>query len=92
MNAPENKPPVRIRAKMEVVTAIPPSAQRYGSAELLEMSAVYGGTTNAEDNTYARATPSGGLKLTIDNPGAQGLFKPGAKCYVDVTLIEEPTS
>jgi len=33
----------------------------------VEFQAVYGGTTNAEDNTYASATPSGSMKLCVNN-------------------------
>lgn len=79
----------KVRAKMQVQTVIPPSAQLYGQSEIVEMTAVYGGSTNAEDNTYARATPTGSLKLTIDNPNAQGVYKPGQKCYIDITVIDE---
>ena len=56
-------------------------------SDIVELSAVYGGNTNAEDNTYARATPSGSLKLQIDNPAVRGSFKPGQVYYVDLTQL-----
>lgn len=74
----------RIRAKMQAQSVIPPSARIYGHAEDVELTCVYGGSTNAEDNTYARATPTGSMKLQVDNPGAQGFFKPGKKYYVTI--------
>lgn len=54
-------------------------------SETPKLTAVYGGSTNAEDNTYARATPSGKAELQIDNDAAKGFFKPGKKYYVDFT-------
>ncbi len=51
------------------------------------MSAVYGGSTNAEDNSFASATPSGHMQLTITNPDVRGFFKPGKKYYVDITEV-----
>ncbi len=54
-------------------------------AETPTLTAVYGGSSNAEDNTFAKATPSGGAHLQIDNDSAKGFFKPGKKYYVDFT-------
>ena len=61
-----------------------------GYSERVKLNAVYGGGTNAEDNTFAQATPSGTLELCIDNPKAQGQLKPGMKFYVDLTPAPEP--
>ena len=74
---------MRIRAKMEVREV---TLNEY--SDRVKLSCVYGGTTNAEDNTYAKATPTGGMELQIDNPSARGHIKPGAKFYVDLTPIE----
>jgi hypothetical protein len=76
---------------MQAQSVIPPGARLYGTNEEVELSAVYGGSTNAEDNTYARATPTGRLQLQIDNPSAQGFFKPGKKYYVDISEVPEET-
>ena len=54
-------------------------------SETPKLTAVYGGSSNAEDNSYAKATPSGKLELQIDNDGAKGFFKPGKKYFVDIT-------
>jgi hypothetical protein len=73
----------KIRAKMTVQTV---TLNPY--SDVVEFTAVYGGSTNAEDNTYAKATPSGSLKLQIDNPNVRGLIKPGKTFYVDLTPID----
>jgi hypothetical protein len=51
--------------------------------ERVKLSAVYGekGTANA---TWSRYTPSGSVDLTISNPDAIGLMKPG---YYKVLLV-----
>lgn len=74
-----------IRAKMQVQSVLD---ETYG--ETVNLSAVYGGSTNAEDNTYASATPSGSIELRIDNPAARGKLRPGMKFYVDFTPAPEP--
>jgi hypothetical protein len=38
--------------------------------------------TNKE---WATATPSGSLKITIQNPAAHQMFKPGSVFYIDFT-------
>ena len=54
------------------------------------MRAVYGGSTNAEDNTFSEATPSAELKMTVTNKALHGKFKPGQKFYVDFTPADVP--
>ena len=61
-------------------------------ADDVEFACVYGNSTNAEDNTFASATPSGGMKLCVNNPAVRGLFKPGKKYYVDITEAPEPAT
>ena len=72
-----------IRAKMRVQSVLVT-----GYSDLVKLSAVYGGTSNAEDNTYAKATPSGDLTLQIDNPAVRGVFQPDQVYYVDLTRLE----
>ncbi len=60
-----------------------------GYSEAVRMTPVYGGTKNAEDNTFAAATPGGKLELTVDNKTVHGFFKPGRKYYVDITECPE---
>lgn len=54
----------------------------YGGKEA-ELNAVYSG--NAEDNEFAKATPSGSIKITVDNPAAKDFLVPGKSYYVDFT-------
>lgn len=72
-----------IRAKMRVQEV---TINDY--SDKVKLSAVYGGSNNAEDNSYAKATPSGSLELQIDNPNARGVIKPGMIFYVDMTPTE----
>lgn len=71
---------MKIRAKMQVQ-----SVKQFANFEEVEFAAVYGGSSNAEDNTYASATPSASLRMSITNPSARGVFKPDMKFYVDFT-------
>lgn len=67
-----------MRAKMSIQTIT-----KNSYSEIVEMSAVYGGSTNKEDNSFAAATPSGSIKLQIDNKELHGKFAPGDVFYVD---------
>lgn len=58
--------------------------------EIAELAAVYGNATNAEDNTFATATPSASLKLQISNKAAQGFLVPGKAYYIDITEVPVP--
>jgi len=51
----------------------------------VELSAVYAGDKNSEDNQFASATPSGSLKMIISNPNeeVQNFFKPQKSYYLD---------
>ena len=51
--------------------------------QAVKMQVVAGG--NPEDNTYASATPSGTLELSITNPDTVGFFDLGQSFYVDFT-------
>lgn len=55
----------------------------------VKWNAVYGGSTNAEDNSYASATPSGNATLCITNLNVRGKLKPGKKYYVTFTEIPD---
>lgn len=43
-------------------------------------------STVPEDERYARYTPSGTLKITVDNPAV--VFTPGKDYYLDVTPVD----
>lgn len=81
----------QITAKMQAQTVIPAGA-RMGNrgTEELEMSAVYGGGKPGSANTeWAKYTPSGSLSMKIDNPDAQGFFKPGKEYILTIREAEE---
>jgi hypothetical protein len=42
-----------------------------------------------EDRRYAKATPSGEIRLQVDNPPAVEYLKPGQQFYVDFTKVED---
>lgn len=65
-----------------------------GGAETLNLNCVtgnkpFGPEGENEDNTFARYSPSGSMKLTITNPFLAGKFKPGQKFYLDFTEAPE---
>lgn len=41
-----------------------------------------------EDQRYAKYTPSGELRITVDNPAV--VFEPGRQYYLDFTPVEDP--
>ena len=73
---------MRIRAKMRVTEV---TKTEYG-AERVKLSAVYADKTNAEDNSFAKSTPSASIEMQVDNENAYGAFTPGKKYYVDFSL------
>lgn len=73
-----------MRAKMQVQSI---TIQSY--AEIVSMSAIYGGSTNDEDNSFAKTTPSGKIELTIANKELHGVYKPGDLFYVDFTPVQK---
>lgn len=74
-----------MRAKMSVASVL-----RQGYSEEVKLNAVYGGSTNAEDNTYASATPSGSITLQITNKALHGKLSPDDVFYVDFTPVPKP--
>jgi hypothetical protein len=52
----------------------------------------FGPNGESENNTYARYTPSGEIKLSITNPSLHNLFQPGQEFYVDFTPASAPTN
>lgn len=45
-----------------------------------------------EDQRFARATPSGEMRLVIDNPAAVDYLKPGEAFYVDFTAVADASA
>ena len=80
---------MRIRSKFNIQEV---ADVRYAPAESktrirVVMGAVYAtGAPEAENVSYAKATPTGKIELTVDNPDAFAFFEPGREVYVDMTL------
>lgn len=73
-----------MRAKMRITGVL---ITEYG--EELQMTPVSGDINEdgeSEDNTFARYTPSGSLKMLVNNPSLAGKFKPGEEYYLDFTM------
>lgn len=56
--------------------------------EELKLQAVFGNSTNKEDNTYSEATPRATLTMSVTNKELWGKFIPGQKFYLDFTPAE----
>lgn len=66
---------VRAKFKVESVTN---HANGFGEVSMAPV------TTGSEENkSFWKYTPSGSLKMSIDNPAALEQFKPGKEFYVD---------
>lgn len=79
-----------MRAKMQVNSVTPICDLHTGlqTSERLSFSPVsgqFGPNGESEDNTYARYSPSGVLRLEVNNPALWGKLKAGEKYYLDFT-------
>jgi hypothetical protein len=65
----------------------------YSGSETLTMMAVTSKPFDAEgaseDNSFARWTPMGELKMTVNNPSLIGQFKAGDEFYLTFTKVEK---
>lgn len=78
-----------MRAKMRITRV----EKHEGGSETLHLCAVakssaYPADGSDEDNTYAKFSPSGELKLTVANSALIGKFNPGEKFYLDFVRAE----
>lgn len=71
-----------MRAKMTVQSIL-----KTDYSEVLTMAAVYGGSTNDDDNSFAKTTPNGKVELNVANKELHGVYKPGDTFYVDFTPV-----
>lgn len=74
----------QVRAKMSVQSILVEA-----NSDKVEMQAVMGGGNDKEDNSYSKYTPSGSLKLQVDNENVRGWFKAGKRYYIDITEVPE---
>lgn len=89
----ENPAMPTMRAKVSVTDITKP----YDGAEEVKFVPVVSGESfgpngESENNTYARYTPSGDIKLTITNPELHGKFTRGQEFYVDFTEAPKPAT
>jgi len=70
-----------MRAKFNCV-----SVTCYGHQRVANLEAVT--ADNPENESFAQATPQGGLQISIDNPSAMDFFKPQKSYYLDFTECE----
>jgi len=71
------------RAKMTCL-----SVEDLGWSKKVKLQVVYDPSANGEDKNFTKATPSGEVWMTIDNPAASVQFVPRKKYYV--TFEEAP--
>jgi len=79
-----------LRLKM-VVNTVARYANSAGEIESEEitMSAVTSSQEGAANKLWAKWTPCGQLKFTVNNPSALGKVLPGQFLYVDLTLTDK---
>jgi hypothetical protein len=71
-----------VRAKFTCI-----SVEDYGYSKKVKLIPVYEGALgeNEENKRFTKATPSGELWMTIDNPDAAIQFEPGKAYYLTFT-------
>jgi len=79
-----------LRLKM-VVNTVARYADNTGETnqEEITMSAVGSDKEGSANKQWAKWTPSGQLKFTVNNPAAFGKVLPGQFIYVDLTLTDK---
>lgn len=87
----------KVRAKMAVNeirryrgSNYNPETKSYDACEMqaVKLNAVSAGN-NEEDNTFAAATPSASVDISITNPNTVGFFELGKTYFVDFTAAGE---
>lgn len=78
-----------MRAKFVVGEVSDVRTEHGGTSQKVSMRPVttssYGDNGENEDNTFARYTPSGEIRLQITNPDLNGKINPGEVYYIDFT-------
>jgi hypothetical protein len=77
---------VSVRAKFQLVSE---TANAGTKAKSLVFQPRYD-TSIPEDQRFATATPSGELKMYVDNPAALAQFELGQQYYIDFTPVPKP--
>lgn len=79
---------MNVRAKMKCTEVTKTEL----GAEIVKLTAVYGGDKNSEDNTFSKATPCAEMSMTVSNKAAHGAFVPGKTYYLDFTPADIETT
>lgn len=74
----------RTRAKFQCL-----SVTDHGWNKSVKMQVVYSRKEGEENYDFTKATPSGTMEMTIDNPHAAVQFKPQRYYYVDIEECPE---
>ena len=78
---------MNVKAKFVVQSV---TTYAYGGREI-KATAVTGGPNEIPENQrFHKATPSGSLTMTVDNPPAAEVFVPGMEFYLDFTPVPKP--
>jgi hypothetical protein len=90
MSNEEQVAPRTMRAKMKIsAVTLGETCDQVTMAPVCK-SGAYPADGMDEDNSFAKFSPSGELKLTIANPALLGKFRPGQKFYLDFTEAIDP--
>lgn len=77
-----------IIAKMHCESVTPYDNGKEKQSENVTLRAVYG--DSEENKTFAEATPSAEVRMSISNPAAWGAFEQGKEYIVTFALAEKP--
>lgn len=66
----------------------------FGYSREIKLTAVYEGSLgeNEENKRFTKATPSGDIRMSVDNPYAYDQFKIGEEWYVHFDLAVDRTA
>lgn len=78
-----------VRAKFTLQTIETHEYRPGSSSKYLVFNATYDQTI-PEDQRFSKATPSGTLRMQVDNPAAVERFEPGKAYYLDFTPVPVP--
>lgn len=79
-----------VRGKFTVLHHITTKWSKTGNGQTEVILQPQYDNTIEEDRRYAKATPSGLIKMTVDNPSALEYLEPGKAFYVDFTEVPSP--
>lgn len=57
-------------------------------AQIVKLNPSFANKPEDPNHAFWKATPTGSLEMTINNPAVFGFFKPGTSYFLDFTAIE----